>query len=416
MSISLKFSRFHLIIILFLAGFIIRLILSSYSLSDLFWDMGEYHKIALEMINGKWSVDCCLRNVGYSLFLSPIYIIFGTNNIPAIRLTQIIMDLAIALIIYKVAMRHFGIKAAIFSYSLYIFNPLTSVYTGLRLSEILSFFIIALIILVTSSSRINKSGLIWLLMGILFGLLVFTKVMFFYFVLTTMVIMLILSVKSKRIFYFIAVLTGFLLASAYSLIGNWLNFQIVSFSPPYNIGPGIFYLSFYENEYPIFDISKLDKSYAEKLNGYINTPLKEKPKISHKYFNLFLIKLYKEWPLFISIVFRNIFLIWDKNYLYPYYDPFYPSDSLPLQIYNLFVLGLFFIGLGVFTLKQGLKSIHDPLIIFTFLLLVYITFFVALTSNESRYSLTFYPLIFLFGGYGVSKSLDKLICLRRNKS
>ncbi|MCJ7740955.1 glycosyltransferase family 39 protein, partial [Candidatus Microgenomates bacterium] len=133
---------FFIIILFFVLGFFYRLFLSSFATNAFIWDMSSFSKGAGEILNGQIIKDCCYKTQGYSLVLAGIYYLFGFENLFAVRLFQIFLDLVNALLVFGIAKKMFGRKAALVSYILYILNPFTAAYTGLALSEIVTLFYI----------------------------------------------------------------------------------------------------------------------------------------------------------------------------------------------------------------------------------------------------------------------------------
>jgi 4-amino-4-deoxy-L-arabinose transferase-like glycosyltransferase len=389
------------IIIFLLIGFLLRLYLSSQAASVLIWDMEAFDHLAKEVLAGHWAIDCCLRNTGYSLFLSVVYFIFGTDNIVALRVIQIILDMGVALIIFKIAREMFGEKIGLASFILYIINPFTSTFTGWRLSESLTLFLVSLVMLIVSRGNFTKRKLLWFLFGLVLGLLLFVRYQFYYF---SFIFIFLLSAlyfrKFNKIIFPAVVMIGFLLASSYTLVGNWANFKIISLVHPYDMAAGRLYLIFYTQRYPELGFTtKVDPEYGRVLAEYDSTD--DKIGFTNKYLSLFFSRLSRDYPLFIKNYLMNIYFLWDKEYMYVYRDPFYPADKYPLKIYNLAVLILFAVGFVGFIKVKRKKALRSTMVIFTGLFFLYATFVFTLVSSESRHSLPFYPLIFLWAGYGI---------------
>lgn len=392
-----------IIVIFLLIGFLLRFYLASLAPASLFWDMEAFDAYAKEVLAGRWAIDCCLRNTGYSLFLSVVYLIFGPNNIVALRVIQIILDLGVALIIYKIAKEIFGKKTGLASFILCIINPFTPTFAGLRLSESLTLFLIGLVMLIVTRDGFTKRKFLWLLLGVVLGLLLFVRYQFYYF---SFIFIFLLSIamfhKFKKIIFPIIVMIGFLLASSYTLVGNYVNFKIISPVHPYDMAAGRLYLIFYTQRYPELGFTtKVSPEYGRVLAEYDST--QNKSKFSEKYLSLFWERLYKDWPLFIINYMKNIYWMWDKEYMYIYKDPFYPADKYPLKIYNFSLLILFGMGFVEFMIKQRRRILKTPIVIFSGLFFLYVTFVFTLLSSESRHSLSFYPLVFLWAGFGVKK-------------
>ena len=83
-----------------------------------------------------------------------------------------------------------------------------------------------------------------------------------------------------------------------------------------------------------------------------------------------------------------------------YIDPYYPADKWILRAVNVTSLLLFLTGIYGYIRKQKGKIINSPLIMYTLLFFLYITFLFPLLTNESRHSLIYYSLIYFWAGYG----------------
>ncbi len=393
----------HFIILLLCAGFLFRLYFFSWTETRLIHDMETNHTHALTLMEGKIATDCCNKNVEYSMFLAIIYSIFKTTELYPVKILQILMDVSTGFLLYLTAQK-INKKSAIPVLILYLFNPLTSAFTGLRLAEILTIWYITLIAYVLT---LKKSPLLWLAVGLLLGNLVFVRLQFFYF---SVVFIILLVLQNKfRLSVFILLCSGFLLGSAYMPIANYANYGKASFTPPYNWMWGVgLYSNFYREtrkseiesplnktpnltEWRIFD----EYLYADSLETTAN--------LEKKYKALFIEKIRTDWLLFTKHQMQNIIWLWDKNHLSEYIDPYYPANEIPVRIYNFILLVLSVFGFSHYAKR---KTLRDPFSLLTFSLFLYITFMFSLVSNESRQTLAFYPLIFLWAGYGISNTFS----------
>lgn len=404
--------EFLIVITILYIGFIYRLFLSSLAESRLFWDMSGYHSFAVDFLSGRLVADCCLKNVGHGAFLALVYFIFGENNLAALRIVQVLIDLVTAALIYLIARRLFNKKTAFYSFVLYIINPFTSAYTGLRLAETVSLFYITLIAFIISQPSFKTSKFLWIILGVLLGLLLFARAQYYYFVFVFMILSAILFFKkANRVYFVVFSLFGFLIASSYSLVSYYKNFKVLSLVPPYSSFYGGLYQNFYnDRRYPelAIDFPKINPHYTRVAMEYYQTEIPDKPLYEKKYQALFWQKFQKEWPLFFMNMARNMVFMWDKDHLYAYTDPFYPYDKIPLRIFNIALLFLFLAGVVAYLKREKLKTLHSPLAVYTIFLFFYITFIFSLVSNESRHSMAFYSLMMLWAGRGVVKIGEKI--------
>lgn len=390
-------------VILLLLGLIYRLFLAYHAPSTFMYDSASYHRIAKAILQGNWAIDCCDHNPGYPLFLAAVYFIFGIGNVWAVRIVQILLDLAASCLIFQVGRSVFGRYAAWCSYILYIFNPFTSSYTGVLLAETITCFLIASIAYTVTRRQFIIKPLFWIVSGVLLGLLLQARVSATFFVYTMIAsLALLFFSKTQKVHFIICISAGFIIGSSYSLLAYYRYFHRLALTPPYNLGMTMLYWNFYNDRYPelLVDFPKVNPEFARVLLEYHTTYFLKTPAFKKKYNDLFWKKIQSEWPLFVRNTFRNVVWIWDKDHLFVYTDRFYPQDRWTLRVTNIVLIVLFFTGFIKYSLNQKKKILQNPLVIQTSLLFISITFLFTLISNESRHSMAFYPLLLLWGGYG----------------
>jgi 4-amino-4-deoxy-L-arabinose transferase-like glycosyltransferase len=405
------------IIILFVFGFFYRLFLSSGAEREIYSDMYRYHELALWVLDGQWAADCCEKNPGYGVFLAGIYKIFGPDNVSALQVSQILLDLLTSVLVYLASKRVFNKKTAIIAFILYLSNPLTAAFGGMRLAENLTFFLTGLIALVTSTPDIYRRLVNWLLYGISLGLLVFVRASFYYFAGIAIIITgwSLAGKFLKKTFFIMLATAGFLLASAYTILANQAKFGMPSPVLPYGAVWRDLYFTFYKDfRWPELK-NEAHLSYATNFHpimtpiyfGYFDTPLEKRREYDLALRDMFVTKFKKEWPLFLTNYTRNIVYIWDKYHLSVIHDPFYPNDELPIRIYNIFLLGTGSIGITRFV-KNKRQNLKHPFFLTTAVMFIYISTFFPLVSNESRHSLPFYVLLIPWVAYGLSWIPDRI--------
>lgn len=405
--------RFYIIVVFILLGFIIRYYLSSLADSRSGFDTYAYYYMAQDMFNNKWGVTYNDHNSGYGFILFFIYTIFGKENLvnmanlQIIRFIQIGVDLINGLLIYKICTKIFNRRAAIISLFLYLVNPFSASFTGLLLPEIFTIFFILLIIYILTSPLFPRSKLLWFDLGFLLGSLLFIRMAFYYYIFALLTILSLIYFRNKaRIMFILLALVGFLIASSYSLLAYYHKYQKISLVTPYNMGLSMVYLNFYRtNRFPELNYlypGTLDPKFYAIYSEYHNLPYLDIPKYKEKYTALLWQEFPDKWPLFMRSYFRNFFWMWDKEHLATYTDPFYPKDQWILRITNMLVILLSIIGFRYY-LKANAGKICKPFIIFTVSFFLYICLFFPLVTSETRHTLPFYPLIFIFAGIGLHK-------------
>lgn len=368
---------------LLLGGLLFRLFLAFNAYNTIVFDAKGYSDFAVQFLRGGWPIDCCAKNMGYPAFLAVIYAFFGIENLTAVRLIHVFIDLGSALLLWEVAKKIFPPRAAFFSFLIYLFNPFTAAFTGLILAETISIFFLLLMLCFIVNKR-------WFLAGASAGLLLFTRHSFYYFL---PVLFIILSLKNIRVL--LVLIVGFLLASSYSLMVNYKTFGKLSLVPLYNLKYEIIYLNFYRWKYPEVEFQGELPEYGEVVQSYWNTPIEGKAAHSEKYKQLLLARLPGEWPVFVSNLAWNVLWLWDKDHLYTYVDRFYPEDRWPMRVLNIALI--LFWAAGMIKGKR-----REPVFLFSLLLFAYITALFPLLSNESRHTLVYYPLLSLWAGRGLT--------------
>jgi 4-amino-4-deoxy-L-arabinose transferase-like glycosyltransferase len=399
--------QIFMVAVLLIIGIVFRLFLSSFAVTGIFWDMESYHNIALKILSGQLAVDCCQKNPGYGMVLSLIYYVFGVSNTQAFQTIQILIDVLTAYFIYLIASKIFSKKTGMLTLIIYILNPLTSSYTGIRLPEILSIFIVTLVCLILTIERSKNQKLFWFVTGLLLGILLLIRLQFYYFIIVYFIIStLLISGKIQKIKYALIFSLGFLLVSLYSIYSYYVSFNKITVVPPFSNFYHDLYMNFYGDfRYPELGgiYWKMNPEYADLANEYFTIPLNQKKEYDLKYKKLFFDRLKTDWPIYGKQVLKNIFWIWDKDHLFVYKDVFYPTDIWPVRIYNILLLLGCLLGLLRYIFENGRRVFQKPIFIFTCLLFLYVTFTFTLVSNETRHSMVLYSIIILYAGYGISK-------------
>ena len=399
-------------------GLLFRLFLAFNAYNTIVFDAKGYSDFAIELLSGKWPIDCCAKNMGYGAFLAVIYNFFGIENLTAVRLVHIVIDLMSAALLYQTAKKIFNQKAALFSFIIYLFNPFTAAFTGLVLAETVSIFLVSLLLFILSRTGFASNKKYWFALGIVAGLLLFTRHSFYYFLFVFFAVLGFARYYLARlqgstlrgwkgIFRFFSfLLAGFILASSYSLIVNYKTFGKASLVPLYNLKYEILYLNFFRWKYPEVEFKGEIPEYGQVIQSYWNTPIAGKAGHSEKYKQMLLARLPSEWSIFLSNLAMNVVWLWDKDHIYTYVDKFYPADQWPMRILNIGLIGLWAIGVIGEIRKKGKKVLQEPVFLFSTLLFFYITLLFPLLSNESRHTLVYYPILSLWAGNGVVFALS----------
>lgn len=420
-----KQKKILLFICLFLLGFIIRYALSTYSDVNELGDVWIYGLMAKAVLQGKWAANCCGKNAGYGLYLAGIYYLFGADNPLAVRIVQIITDLITALILYRVGKNFFSPRGSFYVFLIYVTNPITSSFTGLHLAETLTSFLVAIMALILSSTAFKNNKLVWILYGFVLGLFVFVRYQFTMLALSFIILAAIMYFrKFAKLFFVEMAIIGFLLGSTYSLISYYKNYGVISIVSPYKQTWGGLLAHFYDTarwpeiqgQRPTWEVNdNYNKVYSEYAmvdynQGVTWPPIERKNRI------LLFQKLRTDWKQYLFNTARNIVWLWDKYHISEFYDRFYPADSIPIRIYNIFLLIFYFYGIVTFIIRHPRQAFVNPLLGFSLYFFLFITFTISLIDNESRHSLPFYPLLMLWAGQGCNYFQEAIVNIRSSRN
>lgn len=373
-----------------IVGTMLRFYLASQAYPELVFDAKAYADYAQEFLRGSFPLDPRNKNMGYPLFLAIVYWVRGVPDVAFVKLIQIFLDLGAGVFVWVAAQRVFSRKTADLALLLYMMNPFTSSYTGIILPEVVSSFLVGALLMLTVGRR-------WFFVGLTLGLLLFVKSSLLFFAIGSIALMRI-SWKYSIIF-----LVGFLIASSYTLLTNYRTFGRVLLAPPYSTMFGQTYvMSFYAGRYPEVEFWGVDSHLTEMMAEYEITPDAQIPAWNKRYFQLFVMKATHEPLNFFSHYLKNIFWLWDKDHLFVYEDPWYPADRSILRVVNLIFLGLCLVGI-IRYVRCGLNVFHEPFVMVTLLLGATMTLLFPLVSNESRHTIPFYPLLFFWSAYAISR-------------
>lgn len=397
--------RAILFVLLGAAGFFYRIYFSSLAYREILWDVQSYGNIAKGMMNNPMFVDCCQKSPGYPAFLAVVYTIFGTDNLAAVSMTQIVLDLVSAVLLYSIARRYFSNNAALLVFALYLFHPLAASYVGFQLPETVTILLLVLSLWIFSHRRFLVEPGLWLLFGAILGIILWVRLSYYYFVFLALggIALLLFRANRRAIFTLVAGI-GFITVSLHSIASYQVAFGRFSLIPPYSMGmPAALYMSYFMDRYPelISQYQSLDRGYYDINLEYNTTHYLQNVTFRAKYHRLFFEKFKTDWPQFAGNTLRNAVWMWDVNHLFVYADPWYPLDRLPLRIVNVTGLLLCVSGIVRYAKRNGKKWIRDPILLFTVLVMGYVTVLFAPITNETRYVVPLYPFVLLWAGYAL---------------
>ncbi len=383
----------------FFLAILLRLLLIKLFPQPFLFDQADYHTFAQQMLQRGLYAESA-RLYGYPLFVATIYRVFSLNNLQAVFVFQAILDSATALLIYIWAKLLWNKKSVSWvAFVLYIFNPYTSAYVGVVLSEVTGIFFTALFLYLCTLSWLKKKMTAFLLFSFVAGFLPQIRPAFLYF--SVGLFLLGLSIYWKKRWTLIGTLL-FILPFLYVLWGNVVYFGQWKLTPVDHIFPRELFISIMVPNRLSDDVRQghtaFPKEVTQLYKEYSVKPKNQKERIAmaDTYFAQ-AIEMMKENPwLFIRERFSKMFFVWEKHFLFYYQES--PNALRDGIVYwgNIILLMGGLSGLLVWFVKK-----RSLLAILYLSFIAYISVIHSVSLAEERYSLPGYPLLFLFAGYAL---------------
>jgi hypothetical protein len=226
-----KNTQILIIAALAVAGFCFKLWFISLAPQPVIWDQDEYLIYARNIIaSGLYGTTS--RTYVYPMFLALHFLLFGMNNYRAIYVSHAVCDTLTGLMLYLLANRIFrSRRIAMTAYVMQLFNPFTTGYVGVILSEITATALVVLTALSfdLSTAKSKIKPLMLLLFGLAGGLLVENRPMYIWWFIPVLTIGPWLTAAKRLIIpSMVVTLLGFLLAVTYQFVGNIILFHEAS--------------------------------------------------------------------------------------------------------------------------------------------------------------------------------------------
>lgn len=393
--------------VIFIAGIIYRYFLATAGPNYIQHDSAVYQAIAENMYQGKWMGDAGNRTYYYPVYLVFVFRIFGFDSIAGVRFAQSLTDSVTGLFIFGIIMILTRKKVpALAAYVLYMVNPLTSTYSGLYLTEVLSSLSTAMML---AACLIKKNTWFWWGAAVAFWGTV--RLAFFPVALFLLPAGIILHYREKlkvKAAHFGLAVAAFLILMIYPLLSNFMMNGKVTLFPNDDISK--FYL--YEG---------LKAHYMQEVwNGQDNAALQPGVVWAWQFYNLpadlYAQKANDILGLYIKGVFANPLdfakwrvihaaMEWNKTHLYYYLDPSQPFSGDLLPFGNIVILGLSAVGL-IRYFRKFWRS--NRLFLISVMVSLFIsTALLCLKPPEERLTVPLYPIVFLFAGLGIGYFWDK---------
>lgn len=401
----------YILLIGFVVAILFRFWLISISPQPFAFDQLEYHSFALQMLHTGIFAESA-RLYGYPLLLAIVYKLFGLGNIQAMFVFQAIVDSLTALLIYKWATLLFRQKSVPWiAFVLYIFNPYTSAYVGVLLSEVTGIFFTTLFIYLFTLYWLRKKLSVFLLFSFVAGFLPQIRPAFLYFSVGLFLLSLYTywkETKRRQIHSIVNLAIGmvlFTLPFLYVLWGNVLYFNEWKFTNVDHIPSRELFISVMvpdrapyhmKSGYDVYpkEVMKLYSEYSVKP---INQ--KERTVMSNAYLTQALEIVIRDPWLFIRQRLGKMFFVWEKHFLFYYEER--PNSVRDTLVYwgNIVLLVSGVTGLIMWSIREVKNNKKTVLAGIYTLLIVYISVVHSVSLAEERYSLPGYPLLFLFAGF-----------------
>jgi len=404
--------------ICFIVGILFRLWFISLAPQEFKFDQVEYEKFALGIVHhGVYGSTA--RLYGYPMIVAFIYSVFGIHNLQAVYIVQAVFDSLTAIFLYIIAKRVMKKESvAWIAFLLYLFNPFTSAYVGVLLSEVTGIFFTTLLLLTVTITWKRKESFFVYLVPFIAGLLSQIRPAFMYFAVGVTLLTLYRHNKPNQSLYrsikTLAIYIGiFLIPFLYTLLGNIKYFHEWKLTNVDHIPPRELYISvMIPGRSPVlvqngWDVYPQEVMYLYGEYSTLPTNKYERDQMAKKYLEKAKIIIANNPLLFIKQRFEKMFYVWEKHTLFYYNDTNTLFSSRIVYWGNLLLLFLGGIGTVLWwiaSLKQ--KQYVLPGIYTLFLL--YISLIHSVSFAEERYSLPGYPMLYLFAGYTIQSIWDTI--------
>ena len=412
--------KIWILFLVFVVGVLFRLWLISLVPQRFILDQREYHHFAEKILEDKHHLYAYgYRLYGYPLLLALIYKFFGVGDVFIWKIVQALLDASCGLMIYYLG-SHLSAnkKAALIGFILYMFNPFTSGYIGVRLTEISAIFLVTLAFFLLYRFLIKRSLLLSFLIALVLGFipavrpgfLSFCLILFLFIV--TYISQLIFSIKKKIVYVMVSSFI-FFLPFVYTIVGNYTYFHTFSISTFDSVFTREFYISLFidsQDKVKVFppQVNQIYYDYSS-----VGDPLARK-EMEKRYQQMALARVRSEPDAFILSRIAKLWYVWEKNAIFPYNNPGGEMFKKAVCWTNVVLLGLGFLGFIYWSIAEIKGDRNRKFFQFIFLLFIaYISIIHAFTITANRFSLPAYPLIIMFAGLGIWYMMKRLVRLSK---
>lgn len=384
-------------------------------------DQTEYDTYAVKIYNHPFLLAShSYRTYVYPLFVAFVYTVAGLGNYYAVFIIQAVIDASIGVAVYWLLKNTTNSRrTALFGFVLYVFNPFTTGYVGVMLSEVLTAFLFVLT-LATGYCVVRKPGWGWgVVFGICCGLTASIRNATFVW----------LAIPIGLVFWKIgwrhhtttifSVFFGVLVTFAYPTFVNLRDFGELNITTVDSFYAKEFYqgalIAFPRPEplnksgWPIESQEMWLEYYSENDPGRTTD---ERRAMAIKYYR-------KAWDLilenpqkYIALRFQKMWYVWQKENIFVYEEPGFSKHKAITYYGNIVLLALS--AIGFFYQRTGGYSRGAQWIWFTSIgTLLYTTVAFSFTHAEYRLTIPFYPLIIYGAAIGYTFCFDRVVAIVR---
>lgn len=396
-----------LVILGFVVALIFRMWFINLAPQPFIFDQQEYENYAYKMYHSPFLLaPHSYRTYPEPLLMATTYKFFGFANHQALYVVQAVLDsLSAVMVFYILRKSTKKAWASWLGFILYIFNPFTSGYVGVGLSEILDIFFITGTIFWGMLFVAKPTALRALLLGTFAGMAAETRNAAFIWAGIPIVLTLFwVNWKKNKLLYAI-IGVGLFLTTLYPLYNNWKRYHTISITTVdsfyamelYN-GVTLKILPPFTYVYPK---AQQDMWYEYWSEYYPNRTNAQRTAIALKYYK-------KAWDIikrdpidYIKWRFFKMWYVWQKENIFFYTEPGWPSNRSIVYFGNLILLASAFCGIllgrkkakgkaGKWVWAAFVGTIFYGCIAFSF------------SHAEYRISIPFYSVIIALAAMGIT--------------
>lgn len=400
-----------MLVLLFLVGIFYRLWFAGLVPQPFVYDQDQYYGFALGVIKNGLHADA-YRLYGYPLLIIPLIYFFGVSSPVPWTIVHAFMDAMTGVLVYLIAKKIFpSSRVPHIAFILYLFNPYTTAYIGVLLSEIAAIFFLTLMmyfLLLIHEYKSKKR--LFFITALLLGYLPQVRPVFVFFTLVCMAFLIVRMYASKisgsgKISSIALILFLYVLPYVYTVAANVQKFHQFAVMSVDNVFVRELYTSLYIRRGLPFTDTGWGVWPPEALSawGEYSKPTDQagRKQMAAKYFGLAKNIIQNDPGWYIRSRIAKMGYVWEKHFLFPYKV----ESRIPLVkglVYwgNLMILFIGFVGFirwhRSLKEKDVMQKKFGTIVIF---LMVYITLMHTVSTSEERFSLPAYPIIILFAGY-----------------